>query len=151
MRLFRFPFGACKPESLKLVGDLGLVAVQWDVSSIDPSRAQTADKMTSWVVRQVRPGSIVLFHANGRGWHTTEAIPKIVRALRKRGFAFRTVGRLLRVAGAVPELSPTCFDSKLGDTDRYDRLSSRLHQKYDRFERKFGNRPRLKRRPVQVR
>ena len=50
---------------------MGLKAIQWDVSSGDPWIGQTPERMTKAVLDSVKPGSIVLFHANGRGWHTS--------------------------------------------------------------------------------
>ena len=35
--LYRFPFGACNAESLQAVTDAGLLAIQWDVATGDPS------------------------------------------------------------------------------------------------------------------
>ena len=116
--LFRFPFGACNDAALQAVGEAGLLAVQWDVSSGDPS--QSAAAITADVLRQVRPGSIVLFHANGRGAHTAEALPLLIPKLKAMGYRFVTVGALL--AAGRPVITPTCYDSRPGDTDKYDRL-----------------------------
>ena len=118
--LFRFPFGACNAAALQTVGDAGLLAVQWDVSSGDPTPAQSAAEITADVLRQVRPGSIVLFHANGRGAHTAEALPQLITKLKAQGYEFVTVGELL--AAGRPVITPTCYDSRPGDTDKYDRL-----------------------------
>lgn len=127
MTLFRFPFGACDPRSLDAVREQGLVAVQWDVSSGDPWLGQTVDRMVRGVVNAVRPGSIVLFHANGRGYRTEEALPRIIEELKARGYDFVTVGQLLKLG--QPEYSSTCYDVTPGDTDRYDGLAKRLDQK----------------------
>jgi len=126
MTLFRFPFGACNPATLDAVEARGMRAIQWDVSSGDPWIGETAERMVRDVVGRVRPGSIVLFHANGRGWHTGQAIPMIVRELRAKGYSFVTVTELLRTPGARPVLSQTCYDEKPGDTDRYDSLARSL-------------------------
>jgi peptidoglycan/xylan/chitin deacetylase (PgdA/CDA1 family) len=131
LSLFRFPFGACDAKSLATVGDLGLTAIQWDVSAGDPTPAQGAAQMVAGVVAAVRPGSIVLFHANGRGWHTEEALPAIVAQLKAKGFEFVTVSELM--AAGRPVISPTCYDSRPGDTDRYDGLARRLEGRYQRF------------------
>ena len=64
----------------------------------------------------VRPGSIVLFHANGRGWSTEAALPGIVSALQAKGYEFVTVTELL--AAGEPVMSETCYDSRPGDTDQ---------------------------------
>ena len=120
MGLYRFPFGACNPASLEAVGNAGLLAIQWDVSSGDPAPGQSAAAIAAGVLRQVKPGSIVLFHANGRGAHTAEALPLLIPKLKALGYEFVTVGELL--AAGKPVIVPTCYDSRPGDTDRYDRL-----------------------------
>lgn len=130
MTLFRFPFGACDPESLHAVNESGLRAVQWDVSSADPSKTQTGDKMARDVLQRVRPGSIVLFHANGRGWHTAEALPLIVAGLKKDGYEFLTVSELLALPGAKPEAPEECYDARPKDTERYDALAKALTEKH---------------------
>jgi hypothetical protein len=98
------------------VANQGLLPIQWDVSSGDPAAALSAATMTENVVSSVRPGSIVLFHANGRGYHTDEAIPGIVAALKAKGYEFVTVSELL--AAGEPVMSATCYDSRPGDTDQ---------------------------------
>ena len=113
--LFRFPYGACSPQALAEVAEQGLLPIQWDVSSGDPAFSQSAATMTQNVLSGVRPGSIVLFHANGRGWHTEAALPGIVAALRAKGYEFVTVSELL--AAGEPVMSATCYDSRPGDTD----------------------------------
>src|SRR5262245_24077721 len=73
-RLFRFPYGTCRPEALEAVRRNGLKAIQWDVVTGDPAPRQTANGIVATVLHQVRPGSIVIFHANGRGHGTVDAI-----------------------------------------------------------------------------
>jgi len=124
--LMRFPFGACNPAALDAVAQEGLIPVQWDISSGDPAKSESAEHMAREVVAEVRPGSIVLFHANGRGWHTDAALPKIVGELRARGYEFVTVSDLL--AAGEPVIAPTCYDLRPGDTDRYDRLFAPLSE-----------------------
>ena len=130
MSLFRFPFGACDAKSLEAVESQELRAIQWDVSSADPWVGETSEKMLQDVVNHVRPGSIVLFHANGRGWHTSKAIPAIVSRLRQQGYEFATVSELLKIPGAKPVTTELCYDVKPGDTDKYDELARRLAKKH---------------------
>ena len=118
--LFRFPFGTCNPASLAAVNDAGLLAIQWDVPSGDPVKAATAEAIRLDVVARVKPGSIVVMHANGRGWHTAELLPKLIADLRKRGYGFATVGELL--AKGEPVIADSCYELKPGDNARYDRL-----------------------------
>jgi peptidoglycan/xylan/chitin deacetylase (PgdA/CDA1 family) len=125
--LFRFPFGACDPKSVKEVGKLGLVPIQWDVSSDDPDVKQTPDRLRKKVLENVGPGSIVLFHANGRGWYTDDALPAIITELKSRGYEFVTVTELLKAG--EPVVSSSCYDNSVGDTDRYDELARHLEER----------------------
>jgi peptidoglycan/xylan/chitin deacetylase (PgdA/CDA1 family) len=120
MPLFRFPFGACNPAALSAVAAAGQLAIQWDVSTGDPSPQQSAAAIASVMVRSIRPGSIVLAHANGRGHNTAAALPLAIPKLKAMGFEFVTVSELL--AAGRPEIAQTCYDQRPGDTDRYDVL-----------------------------
>lgn len=124
--LFRFPFGACDAKSLAEVGELGLLAIQWDVSSDDADLQQIPDRMIKKVLDEIRPGSIVLFHANGRGWYTDDALPWIISALKASGYKFATVTQLLEAG--EPVISPSCYDRHVGDTDQYDELARHLEE-----------------------
>ena len=105
---------------MNAVNDAGLLAIQWDVVSGDPVKAITAEAIRQGVVPRVKPGSIVVMHANGRGWHTAEALPRVVADLRARGFEFATVGELL--AKGEPIVADSCYELKPGDNARYDKL-----------------------------
>jgi peptidoglycan/xylan/chitin deacetylase (PgdA/CDA1 family) len=140
LSLVRFPFGACNARALDAVADLGLLPIQWDVSSGDAPPGQGPAEMLKDVLRGVRPGSIVLFHANGRGIHTTETIPIIVAALKAKGYDFVTVPELIKEG--KPEIVPTCYDSRPGDADRYDGMAARLEMLYREARiRVLGNSP----------
>lgn len=139
--LFRFPFGACSKSALQAADARGLLAIQWDVSSGDPWPHITAPKMVSNVIRRVRPGSIVLFHANGRGHKTEKALPHIVSSLRKAGYELVTVSELLATPGARIVTSETCYDTRPGDTDHYQDFARRLERAYQRFYRRHSGKP----------
>jgi peptidoglycan/xylan/chitin deacetylase (PgdA/CDA1 family) len=127
MSLFRFPFGACNATSFAAVNDHGFLAIQWDLSTGDPSPQQSARAIADAMVKRARPGSIILAHANGRGFHTAEALPLAIPKLKAKGFEFVTVSELL--AAGTPEIVQACFDSRPGDTDRYDHLLASRHPK----------------------
>ena len=120
LTLYRFPFGACHAGSLRAVADAGMLAVQWDISTGDSSASETAAAITRSIVDRARPGSIILAHGNGRGHHTAQALPEAIRQLRVKGFELVTVSELL--AAGKPVIAETCYDSRPGDTDRYDKL-----------------------------
>jgi peptidoglycan-N-acetylglucosamine deacetylase len=121
--LFRFPFGACNAASLQSVADAGLIAIQWDVATGDPSPHQSARAIADAMIRNARPGSIIISHANGRGYHTAEALPIAIPALRAKGFEFVTISELM--AAGKPVVADSCYDMHPGDTDKYDFLFGR--------------------------
>ena len=118
--LYRFPFGACNPTALDAVAANGLLAIQWDVSTGDPAPNQSAKAIAEVMIKHTRPGSIILAHANGRGFHTADALPLAIPVLRQKGYQFVTVSELL--AAGQPVVSETCYDEKPGDSDKYDAL-----------------------------
>ncbi len=130
--LFRFPFGACDKASIKAVGQAGLLSIQWDIAAGDPVRGQSARRIKRTVLNRAKPGSIVIFHANGRGWHTPKALPAIIRSLKKQGYQFVTVSQLLNSKGAQWQTTDRCYDHHPGDSTRYDKVGRRLNAFYNR-------------------
>lgn len=119
LALFRFPYGACNAQALAAVNRSGLAAIQWNIVTGDPAKGQTARAIARAVLDRIEPGSIVIAHANGRGWHTAEALPLMVSALRARGYRFVTVSELL--AGGEAVAADSCYELKPGDNLKYDR------------------------------
>lgn len=95
--LFRLPYGTYTEESLQVIADHGMLTIQWDVVSGDPDPNIFAEPMAEWVVAQTQPGSIIIMHANGRGWHTAEALPAIISSLEEQGYIFVTISELLNL------------------------------------------------------
>ena len=117
LRLFRFPYGSCAASGVGDANGIGSVIIQWDVVSGDPDGTSVAE-ITRNVLREVRPGSISVMHANGRGTHTAEALAVLVPRLRAMGYSFATVPDLLAAGSAEPAIA--CYIEKPGDTARYD-------------------------------
>jgi peptidoglycan-N-acetylglucosamine deacetylase len=95
--LFRLPYGTYNEDTLKVLRENGLYAIQWDNVSGDPDPNIDAERMTDWVLQQVQPGSIIIMHANGRGWHTAEALPAIIKSIRQQGYILVTISELLNI------------------------------------------------------
>lgn len=127
LKLFRFPFGACHAPSLSAVNDAGYLAIQWSLSPGDPDPRQGPQAISNAVVKRIKPGDIVILHANGRGWNTAKALPNLITRLKARGYTFATVSELLD--RGKPVIAHTCYDARPGDTDRYDFAIRRLAEK----------------------
>ena len=93
-RLFRLPFGYHDERVLKSAAASDVRVIQWDIVTGDPDRNVLAGDIIDNVRRGARNGSIIM-HANGRGWHTAEALPQVIDLLRQRGFELVTVSKLL--------------------------------------------------------
>jgi peptidoglycan-N-acetylglucosamine deacetylase len=117
MRLFRFPYGSCTASGVAAANAIGSVVIQWDTVSGDPD-GTSARSIVRNVFSTVRPGSIVVMHANGRGTHTAEALGTIVPKLKAEGYRFLTVAELVR-AGR-PVAATACYITRPGDTASYD-------------------------------
>lgn len=94
---FRPPYGYYNDMTLQVAAEHGLYTVEWDSVSGDPDPNFDAATILAEVQRTVRNGSIVIMHANGRGWHTAEALPSVIESLQSRGFTFATLSQLLEI------------------------------------------------------
>lgn len=119
---FRFPYGTCNARSLKQVNDAGLPAVQWDIVTGDPAKGQSAKAIARALLRS-KPGSIIVAHANGRGWNTGKAVKFAIPKMLKEGWEFVTVTELLQMG--KPVIAKTCYENRPGDNKRYDRIFGR--------------------------
>jgi peptidoglycan/xylan/chitin deacetylase (PgdA/CDA1 family) len=97
---FRPPAGVWSARTLKAAADRRLPTVLWDVVSGDVGGKHPPARMIEDVTRGVRPGSIVIFHINGRGPYTKDALPEIIKNLRQRGLRFVPLSQLLALPGA---------------------------------------------------
>lgn len=94
-RYFRFPAGNYDARSLAAVEGLGYRVVHWSFASGDPAKTLTPEHESEWVLEKTRPGNILIFHINGRGWSTGKALPGIVATLKDRGYHFARLDALL--------------------------------------------------------
>lgn len=95
--LFRAPYGSVNSSLFARARHQGMLTVGWDVDSWD-SLYDNVSKGTvySRVVKNVRPGSIILMH-DGEGPHegTIQALNPILRALKRKRLKPVTVSELL--------------------------------------------------------
>lgn len=110
---FRPPFGDWNRRVIELVRARQLPTVTWDVVSGDPSTHATTAGIVRAVLTQARPGSIIVFHINGRGWKTHEALPQVLAGLRERGFKVVPLSQLLQGdAGPASSMGPQAAASE---------------------------------------
>ncbi len=101
-KYFRPPKAWLTLEEKKKIEEMGYKVVLWSLNSKD--WVTFHDKqITSYILRHIRPGDIILFHDSG-GVFTTEGggriqtaktIPRLVKKLKERGYSFVTISELL--------------------------------------------------------
>jgi len=90
---FRAPHGFRSPWVSGIARDLGQRTVGWTLGVWDSDRPGV-DEIARRVVDGSRPGTILLLHdgdgydPNGDRMQTAQALPRIIRELRERGFEF---------------------------------------------------------------
>lgn len=93
--LFRPPEGARTPARCKLLGDRGYRQILWSVDTND-WRGHSAAEITRGVLREVKPGDIILMHDYvSRNFQGAAALETIIPSLREQGYRFVTVSELL--------------------------------------------------------
>jgi peptidoglycan/xylan/chitin deacetylase (PgdA/CDA1 family) len=102
---FRPPSGMTSRHFPKVLKDLGLTLVGWDVRSLDTVGSSQA--VIQRVLGKARDGSIILLHDGGvAGERVIEIVSAIVRDLRARGFEFQRVDRLIDAQSAGKSAAP---------------------------------------------
>ena len=123
MSLMRFPYGRCDARSLAAAADAGLLAIQWDLVTGDPDPHRSARAIADTILTKVHPGAIIVAHANGRGWHTAQALALAIPKLKDEGFSFLTVSELLKAG--KPVITTSCYLNKPGDNTRIAHAAGR--------------------------
>jgi peptidoglycan/xylan/chitin deacetylase (PgdA/CDA1 family) len=102
--LFRPPYGEYNDLTVEIVKKLGLQFILWNVISGDPDPALSTDKMLAHLTALIRGGSLIVFHANGKGVHTREVVERLSQEFfPKQGLKPVTVTELLACpVGAAP-------------------------------------------------
>lgn len=101
-RLYRSPWGWSSPWEVRRLVEHGLTPIGWDVYPLDDVEPHVAsERIARRVIREARPGSIILLH-DGYTHALRHEVPEMVKALRDivrelqgRGYELVTVADLL--------------------------------------------------------
>lgn len=104
--LFRPPYGEYNDQTVDAVKALGLQFILWNIESGDPDPTLTAEAIVTRVQKRMKPGSVIVLHANGKGKHTREVTETLAATLLPaKGLTPMTVSDLLRCT--QPTTAPT--------------------------------------------
>ena len=110
--LFRLPYGRCTDKALALLAREGLQVIQWSVVAETP-QDNAVHGMGARVAGQVRPGAIILFHANRVPKGSAFMLKETVGELQRKGYRFVAVGELLKLG--EPQRTRDGYFNKPGD------------------------------------
>jgi peptidoglycan/xylan/chitin deacetylase (PgdA/CDA1 family) len=74
--------------SAKIANRLGLKIISYSVLSGDVNPDASAKSICNNIIRQIKPGSIVIMHFNHPNWKERQALVLAVPILRERGYHF---------------------------------------------------------------
>lgn len=90
--LFRPPYGKIKLSQSKKLRKFGFKIIMWDVLSADYDQTISPEKCLVNVLRNVKSGSIIVFHDSVKAFPNLEyTLPKALEILTKRGFLFERI------------------------------------------------------------
>ncbi|NLY56259.1 MAG: polysaccharide deacetylase family protein [Firmicutes bacterium] len=90
--LFRPPFGEYSNKVIEAAASLGYQTIQWSIDSLD-WRNPTVEHIVHRIQTQVRPGSIILFHNNGR--NTLAALKVLIPWFKAQGYRVVPISELI--------------------------------------------------------
>lgn len=94
-RLFRPPYGSFNTTTLKVLRKMHLLMVMWTVDTADYRRPGVR-AIVSAAVEGAKPGAIILLHdGGGNRSQTVQALPYIIKKLRRRHYRLVSVPQLL--------------------------------------------------------
>ncbi|MGQ5712192.1 polysaccharide deacetylase family sporulation protein PdaB [Desulforudis sp. DRI-14] len=100
--LIRTPNGDWNERVLDVISGEGYTAVQWSVDSLD-WKDIGVERIVNRVLRLIHPGAIILMHASDSVEQTPEALPRIIKGLKEKGYKIVTVAELMTCGRGVCE------------------------------------------------
>jgi len=86
-KLFRPPYGKVKKHQATELLKKGYKIIMWDVLSADFDPDISPEKCFKNVEKNLRPGSVVIFHDSAKGFRNLEyTLPKTLAFLKEKGF-----------------------------------------------------------------
>jgi peptidoglycan/xylan/chitin deacetylase (PgdA/CDA1 family) len=89
----RFSGGAYDVPSVAWAAREGFWVVNWTIDSLDTSEGISANAQVDYILSNLEPGAILLFHFGGH--HTYEVISRVVPEIQRRGYEVTSLSRAL--------------------------------------------------------
>lgn len=107
--LFRPPFGGRRPSVLRVVRELGLKPIMWNVTGYDWT-ARPAEVIERKVSNQIHGGNVILLHDGGHRQmgadrsQTVVATDHLIARYKSEGYEFVTISHMLKASRTVTQV-----------------------------------------------
>lgn len=82
VNLFRAPYGEYNDLLIKTVKEKGYYPIQWSIDSLDWKPEITMEQIKSRIEKNVKPGSIILFHNDTK--HTAAVLDSVLKIIKAK-------------------------------------------------------------------
>lgn len=90
-KLFRPPYGQIKRRQIRKIRDRYKI-IMWDVLSLDYEQRISTERSLKMVLKNTRPGSIVVFHDSEKAWPKLKIIlPQVLDYFKKNEYCFEKI------------------------------------------------------------
>ena len=91
-RLFRPPYGKIRPTIAKRLKRMGYKLVMWTILSYDFDTDLSPGFILRKIIRQTRPGSIIVFHDNVKAFQNLQILlPRYIAYMKNQGYSFDVI------------------------------------------------------------
>ncbi|MEN6461771.1 MAG: polysaccharide deacetylase family protein [Syntrophomonas sp.] len=94
--MIRPPFGAINQDVLEVCSNNQEKVILWSIDTLDWSQPEP-DHIAQNVLKNVRPGDIILMHSCKDREATVQALPKIIEGLQLKGYEMVDLSKLLKI------------------------------------------------------
>ena len=94
VRFFRPPFGVTNPTLRRVLKRFNYYVTGWNIRSLDTS-IKDADKVVSRIIRQIRPGAVILLHDTLP--HAEQILRKTLSYLSDNGYKVKRIDEFLNI------------------------------------------------------
>lgn len=95
VKYYRPPWGTFNIYTMAILKKMKLKPIYWSITSFYWNKNMTPKRIADNVLRQVRSGSIIVFHDNSHNKkalsNTLEALPLVIESLKSQGYHFITL------------------------------------------------------------
>jgi len=94
VEMFRPPFGVTNPALARAVKKMNYTPIGWNIRSLDTAKNKKAIKIYNRIIRQLKPGSIILLH--DRNPDIVEVLEKLIMYAHEHNYEFVRLDKLMK-------------------------------------------------------